>query len=961
MKRILSMFLALVLVGSMLPQMCITANATQTITDPAQIEGSRYSSVYAEKLDHIFKGEVALFSNSEDKFPIGSSLNNKTNYYLAGTISGQQCYIYAQGVYYYLFGDVIYHGDGYKYWSDSVKLLTNLKTVSCSQFQKAGVGFGAYIRTTGNSNGSYSSSSGHSMIVLEYDEEKITILEGNADGRGLVRITELTWEEFNSNFLTSKGRRVCHIVQCLSAMCEHPEYDSNGDCGSCGAQFDYTATYSTGCLGYYSVSQTGGVVVNTQEPYSPESDEGILVEEGTQLEVLGCVTNALDESWYKVSSDEVLGYAEADGLTFLDHLPQQISATLTAPVEGASLYQASYPVEGKIVSQYPLQEVVGELDGNVFATVTPSNTTELNIQSTDINRNLSFASLAPGSHTLVLKARDIHRQELEEVCVRTFTILESEQARETAAVTLRIARNGQTGKPVLSWEKVSGASKYEIYRATSENGKYSRLTTTTKLTYTDTKASSGKEYFYKIRIKGSKSEYNNDYSTVATCWVACAKPSVSTSVDAATGMPKLSWKSVTGAVCYRIFRSLPGETEYTLVAEQTAKTYLDLQATVDSKYVYYVQAAGKHSEQDSLLTSVQITARCARPTVKTDITEDGQGVITWNAVEGAVSYLVYRSTSASKSYQPILETEDTSYTDPAVTAGKTFYYKVVAVSEKGQSAQSSYAKATGKCAVPELTGDTNTSGKPVLSWNKVTGAKKYEIYRSVNGGTFKKLTTTTKLTYTDTKATAGANCTYKVRAAGSKSAYNSAFSETWGCDVACAAPSVTVKVDASTGKPDLSWKKVTGATAYEIYRCVNGGEYALIATVTGVSYKDTGAKAGETCSYQVVALGKKEVFNSAASAAKKALAVCAKPKLSGKTDAAGKPQISWKAVDGAQEYAVYRSTSKSKGYRLVGSTEALTYTDTAAVKNKTYYYKVIALSENTESAQSSYVKLKAKK
>jgi len=200
-----------------------------------------------------------------------------------------------------------------------------------------------------------------------------------------------------------------------------------------------------------------------------------------------------------------------------------------------------------------------------------------------------------------------------------------------------------------------------------------------------------------------------------------------------------------------------------------------------------------------------------------------------------------------------------------------------------------------------------------------------------------------------------------VRAAGSKSAYNSAFSETWGCDVACAAPSVTVKVDASTGKPDLSWKKVTGATAYEIYRCVNGGEYALIATVTGVSYKDTGAKAGETCSYQVVALGKKEVFNSAASAAKKALAVCAKPKLSGKTDAAGKPQISWKAVDGAQEYAVYRSTSKSKGYRLVGSTEALTYTDTAAVKNKTYYYKVIALSENTESAQSSYVKLKAKK
>lgn len=959
MKRIFSLFLALVLLGSMLPQLGITAHATEIITDPEQIEASRYTTVYAEKLDQIFRGEVELFSNSTDKYPLGSSLKNSANYYLADTISGQQCYIYAQGVYYYLFGDVIYHGDGYKYWSDSAKVLTNLKTVSYSQFQDAGVGFGAYIRTTGNSNGSYSSNEGHSMIVLEYNEENITVLEGNADGRGLIRVTVLTWDEFNNNFLTAKGRRVCHIVQCLSAMCEHPEYGEEGDCGDCGEEFDFAATFNTDCLGYYTVSQTGGVLVNTQKPYLPEQGDGILLEEGVQLQVHGCVTNAQNETWYQVSTEELQGYVAVDSLTLVEYLPQQIIGSLTSPVEGASLYQASYPVEGKITSLYPLQEVVGELDGNVFATVTLGEATELNIQNSDINRKLSFASLAPGSHTLVLKARDIHRQELAEICVRTFTILEADQAQESAAVILKIARNEETGKPVLSWEKVSGARKYEVYRATSENGKYSRLTTTTKLTYTDTKATAGKMYFYKIRIKSG--EYNNAYSTIATCHVACAKPTVTTSVDAATGMPKLSWKTVTGAKSYRIFRSLPGEAEYTLLAEQTAKSYLDLQAPVDTKCSYRVQAVGSSSELNSKPTAVQVTATFPRSVVKTDVTQDGQTVISWSAVEGAIGYKLYRSTSSSKSYSLILETADTTYMDPVVTAGKVYYYKVVVVGRNTASAQSSYAKAVGKCAVPDLEGTTNASGKPVLSWNKVTGAKKYEIYRSVNGASFKRLTTTTKLTYTDTKATAGANCTYQVRAAGSKSAYNSDFSEAWGCDVVCAAPSVTVKVDTATGKPGLSWKKISGATSYEIYRSVNGGEYTLCATVTTASFKDTGAKVGDSCSYQVVALGKAEVFNSAASAVKTALVVCGQPKLSGKTDAAGKPQISWKAVQGAQEYAVYRSTSKSKGYQVVGYTAELTYTDASAVKNKTYYYKVVALAENTQSAQSGYVKVKAKK
>jgi len=66
-------------------------------------------------------------------------------------------------------------------------------------------------------------------------------------------------------------------------------------------------------------------------------------------------------------------------------------------------------------------------------------------------------------------------------------------------------------------------------------------------------------------------------------------------------------------------------------------------------------------------------------------------------------------------------------------------------------------------------------GKPVLtisakdkttsiSWKKVTGAKGYELYYSESGGSFKKLTSTTKTSYSTTKLSARKSYQFKARA-----------------------------------------------------------------------------------------------------------------------------------------------------------------------------------------------------
>lgn len=54
----------------------------------------------------------------------------------------------------------------------------------------------------------------------------------------------------------------------------------------------------------------------------------------------------------------------------------------------------------------------------------------------------------------------------------------------------------------LKWKKVSAASGYVIYRATSKNGTYKKIATITssgKVTYKNTKLKSGKKYYYKVQ------------------------------------------------------------------------------------------------------------------------------------------------------------------------------------------------------------------------------------------------------------------------------------------------------------------------------------------------------------------------------------------------------------------------------------------------------------------------------
>ena len=174
--------------------------------------------------------------------------------------------------------------------------------------------------------------------------------------------------------------------------------------------------------------------------------------------------------------------------------------------------------------------------------------------------------------------------------------------------------------------------------------------------------------------------------------------------------------------------------------------------------------------------------------------------LSWNASYGATYYNVYYSSSYSGTYEYLGYCETTSAVLNANYA-MTFYIKVTAVNNYGESSYSNIASGTvsdgGGNTGGGNTGGGNTGGgnnggdsttKPSaptgvyavnygsttypdvqISWNSVYGATGYYVYRSTSAsGSYTQLGSTSYTSYSDTSCKVGGTYYYKVKA------YNSA-------------------------------------------------------------------------------------------------------------------------------------------------------------------------------------------
>ena len=453
-----------------------------------------------------------------------------------------------------------------------------------------------------------------------------------------------------------------------------------------------------------------------------------------------------------------------------------------------------------------------------------------------------------------------------------------------------------------------------------------------------------------------------------------AAPVVKAGNSATSGKPMLTWDAVDGATSYRVYRATSQNGPYRLLGSVTTTTYVNTGAK-DGVTYYYMVTAVNDSGESAFSNTVSgqnkaVTPKPAAPVVKIgNSATSGKPMLTWNAVSGATSYKVYRATSQNGTYSLLGSVTTTTYVNTGAKDGVTYYYKVTAVNDSGESAYSNIVSGQNKAVTPKPAapvvkiGHSASSGKPMLTWNAVSGATSYKVYRATSqNGTYSLLDTVTTTSYINTGAKDGVTYYYKVKAVNSagESAYSNTVSgQSKSVTPKPSAPVVKIGHSATSGKPMLTWNAVDGAASYKVYRATaKNGAYSVINTTKALTYTNTGAALGTTYYYKVEALdaaGKSLGFSDVVEG--KVAPVLAV----GYSSVSGKPQLTWKAVPGATEYQVYRSTQQNSGYTKINTTTATSYVNTGAKANTTYYYKIVAVKGTAVSDFSNIVSARPSK
>ncbi|WP_084375114.1 S8 family serine peptidase [Neobacillus soli] len=157
------------------------------------------------------------------------------------------------------------------------------------------------------------------------------------------------------------------------------------------------------------------------------------------------------------------------------------------------------------------------------------------------------------------------------------------------------AASADYNKVNVSWNKVTGASSYEVYRATSKTGKYSKVATVTNGSYANSGLTTGQTYYYKVvgssTVEGKK--LSSPYSSVVSAKPALKTPTGVKAAVASKTSIKVSWSKVSGANGYEVYRATSKSGKYSKVKTVTSGSsvsYTNTKLTKGKTYYYKVKS-----------------------------------------------------------------------------------------------------------------------------------------------------------------------------------------------------------------------------------------------------------------------------------------------------------------------------------------------------------------------------------
>ncbi len=513
---------------------------------------------------------------------------------------------------------------------------------------------------------------------------------------------------------------------------------------------------------------------------------------------------------------------------------------------------------------------------------------------------------------------------------------------ESAAIYFIKAPGGVVVENIVSgikvtWEAAMGATGYHVIRTDSKGDSeiIAQVSATSALQIIDTDVEWNETYSYAVKAMGSKGSSlvgDSSSSILRIGAMGIATP------ELAKGGIMVTWVPEAKADGYVVFRN--DGNGWVQIGEATNAEYLDANVYSTKSYSYAVGAVIGES-RGIVLTDGAPVIKYIAPVSKISATNGSNySKITWQAVEGAVSYEIYKAQENVETLYTLVTTVDAetlSYTDKNVLAGQDYYY-IIRVNDGEKISVASEPFKNTFLAIPKITSIKNAYTGIEFSWGAVDGADSYRVYRKVYGAKYWTYITTVSadtLSFTDTEAVNGEIMCYTVKAMNGTSA--SAYLAR--CMTYVKAP--VLAFSNSTSGVFLKWDKNDSAVTYWVYRKAgNAKTWTRIAVVTTPYYTDKNVKSGTNYTYTIKAYSGKIL--SACNMDGWTIKHLSAPQLVSAVNGYGAITTSWKAVPGAAGYYVYRKADGDKTWTYVAKTTNLLYRDTN-VKNKvTYTYTVRA-------------------
>ncbi len=247
--------------------------------------------------------------------------------------------------------------------------------------------------------------------------------------------------------------------------------------------------------------------------------------------------------------------------------------------------------------------------------------------------------------------------------------------------------------------------------------------------------------------------------------------------------------------------------------------------------------------------------------------------------------------------------------------------------------------------VPEINYLKNGANGVVVKWTAIEGAEKYNLYRKTDTTNWKRIVTTTKTSFSDKALSNNVKYQYTVRAVD-----DNVLSQYYDGKTVVSLNAPKLSIANNIGAVTVKWSKIDNADGYYVYRANEKGSWVKIATIKNgntVSYNDKAVVSGKTYKYTVKAYDGKLAGAYLSSGI--SIMYLATPSLFKATEVENGVNITFKAVDGAQKYRVYRKAVGDKSWRALGEVTTNSYVDKTVKENVTYIYTARAINKDTLS------------